>query len=93
VVVYDPAGRPRRAAEATRAWATEYVAPAALDEETVADRVVAVAAEEPDRPVDSVRGDDASPAAEPSDSARLFDGLPDAVIDAEFVEGTRSSGR
>jgi PAS domain S-box-containing protein len=115
VVVYDPDGRPSRAAAATRADATEYVAPAALSEETVADRVVATARvtaangdgvprERPDAaghgptdpasPVDRPGGPEeaTTQAAGRTDPdrrrfARFFDGLPDAVVEAEFVDG------
>jgi len=85
VVVCDPDGRPRRATRATRAGATEYLAPSALDGETVADCVVRAAVDDPgtDGPA---FGTDAPPVAGRSDFARLFDGLPDAVIDAEFVD-------
>ena len=76
VVAFDPAGRAARAARATRAGVTEYVTPAALDDETVADRVVAAAA------------DDGRAARDADDRrfVRMFDGLPDAVVDAEFVD-------
>lgn len=108
VVAYDPAGRATRAAAATRAGAAEYVTPAALADETVVDRVVAVAtgtdapgARSPgdaagsgppfddagsgDAPTGA--GADGPGAAERRRFARLFDGLPDAVVEAEFVDG------
>jgi PAS domain S-box-containing protein len=85
VVVCDPDGRPRRATRATRAGATEYLVPSALDGETVADRVVRVAVDDPGTDGPAL-GIDAPPVAGRSDLARLFDGLPDAVVDAEFVD-------
>ena len=84
VVVCDPDGRPRRATRATRAGATEYLAPSALDGETVADCVARVAVDDPGTD-GSALGTDAPPVAGRSDFARLFDGLPD-VVDAEFVD-------
>ncbi|WP_254839969.1 sensor histidine kinase [Natronomonas marina] len=95
VVVLDPEGVASRAAEATRAGAAEYVTPAALDGETVADRVVEAAVASGSgveggrcaATTDPGGPPDAGGSGDHRQFARLFDGLPDAVVDAEFVDG------